>query len=47
MPENTDDLRVRRIEALTPPAQILREFAITPKAKNGYGFCCSVFLRSA
>jgi 3-deoxy-7-phosphoheptulonate synthase len=34
MPENTDDLRVRRIEALTPPAQILREFAITPEAKN-------------
>jgi 3-deoxy-7-phosphoheptulonate synthase len=34
MPENTDDLRVRRIEALTPPAQILREFAITPEAKH-------------
>jgi 3-deoxy-7-phosphoheptulonate synthase len=34
MPENTDDLRVRRIEALTPPAQILREFVITPEAKD-------------
>jgi len=32
--ENTDDLRVRRIEALTPPVQILREFAITPEAKD-------------
>jgi 3-deoxy-7-phosphoheptulonate synthase len=34
MLENTDDVRVRRIEALTPPSQILREFAITPKAKT-------------
>ena len=34
MPGNTDDVRVRRIDALTPPAQILREFAITPQAKN-------------
>ncbi|HET6493691.1 MAG TPA: 3-deoxy-7-phosphoheptulonate synthase [Burkholderiales bacterium] len=34
MPDNTDDVRVRRIEALTPPCQILRQFPITPTAKN-------------
>jgi 3-deoxy-7-phosphoheptulonate synthase len=34
MPENTDDVRVRRIDALTPPVQILREFAIAPQTKN-------------
>jgi 3-deoxy-7-phosphoheptulonate synthase len=34
MLENTDDLRIQRIDALTPPAQILREFAMTPEAKN-------------
>ncbi|MBI4207775.1 MAG: 3-deoxy-7-phosphoheptulonate synthase AroG [Betaproteobacteria bacterium] len=34
MHENTDDVRVRRIDALTPPAQILRQFTITPKAKS-------------
>jgi len=34
MLENTDDVRVRRIEALTPPAEILRELAITPAAKH-------------
>jgi len=34
MTENTDDVRVRHIEALTPPADILREFPITPRAKT-------------
>lgn len=34
MAENTDDVRVRRIDALTPPSEILREFPITPQGKN-------------
>ena len=34
MHENTDDVRVRGIEELTPPAEILRQFTITSKAKS-------------
>ncbi|MGQ0522184.1 MAG: 3-deoxy-7-phosphoheptulonate synthase [Betaproteobacteria bacterium] len=34
MYENTDDLRVRSIEALTPPAQILAAFPLTPGARH-------------
>jgi 3-deoxy-7-phosphoheptulonate synthase len=34
MEENTDDVRVRGIEELTPPSQILREFALTSKANR-------------
>jgi 3-deoxy-7-phosphoheptulonate synthase len=34
MDENTDDVRVRGIEELTPPEQILRQFRITSKAKR-------------
>src|SRR6185436_8734024 len=30
----TDDVRVRGIDELTPPAQILREFRITSKARR-------------
>ena len=34
MHETTDDVRVRAIEELTPPAEILRQFAITSRAKG-------------
>ena len=34
MEESTDDVRVRGIEELTPPSDILREFPITPRAKT-------------
>jgi len=34
MHENTDDVRVRGIEALTPPSQILRQFTITSGARS-------------
>ena len=34
MAEHTDDLRVRHIDALTPPADVLRESPITPRAKH-------------
>ena len=34
MPENTDDLRVRGIQELTPPSEILRQFPLTPGAKS-------------
>jgi 3-deoxy-7-phosphoheptulonate synthase len=32
--ENTDDLRVRSIETLTPPARILEAFPVTPKGRH-------------
>ena len=34
MYENTDDVRVRGIEELTPPSEIVRQFTITPMAKS-------------
>ncbi|HET9664896.1 MAG TPA: 3-deoxy-7-phosphoheptulonate synthase, partial [Burkholderiales bacterium] len=34
MAENTDDVRVRSIDVLTPPAQILEAFPLTPKARH-------------
>ena len=34
MYENTDDVRVRGIEELTPPSEIVRQFTITPTAKS-------------
>ena len=34
MSHNTDDLRIREIKELSPPAHIMREFACTPEISN-------------
>jgi hypothetical protein len=34
MPYNTDDLRIREIKELTPPADLMREYPCTEKAST-------------